>query len=908
MLEFTMKKIYFIIIFNCFIALQFLAQTNVPADFNIQFSMRRANGTAASNKGIRVQTLIFAGTSNLVYSKVFTNLQTNAYGILSLNVSGIDNTNRSLPSAETFATNEMFLQFKVDTIDVASVSDIGLFEVYTKQKFTSVPYAMAAKKAPGTFVYFDTPTDSVLNNNRGIDGDAALEISPTQSNAFPKFYFNKKNNAWPNAAYSLLPNNASNIFKTIFYNQSGPSSNVKQAWEINNALTLNQKGIGINVPTFASPTKALEVYGTLRFDTLKNLTGGNRMVAADQSGNVFTLPIPSIVGIPSGNQQGDILYYDLTSNTWVPTSLLQFKNNSFSVARNIEVTDTMKTNVAVFNSSVFLNSLKNNLVLDTAIYLSTNANGRLVARRMNNFAWSIRGNNLTTFGNIPFIGSTDASDLVFKTNSSQTMRMYGQAFGTTRLAGDIDINNSLYVLKDLSVVDNIKLEANKYKNPSPLDSIRFLSTDANGNINLHKVKFPAIVGLPNGNVNGDMLYYGGASGWLTTSFLQFKNSSLFISKNANIGDSLSTKYAVVSDDLFLNSLKNNILTDTNLFLKTNANGKVVLAKFGNQLWGLQGNAISTLPNQPFIGTTDAADLNFKTNSVLSLKIFGNNTIPNRLNGDVEFSKSVFIAKDLNVSTNVKFEAINYLNPQPLDSTRFLTTDGNGNLILHKVKFPTTSGTLPAGTSGDLFFFNNSTWAANSNVKITSAGSLFANQNISANDSLLADIVKVKNDVILSSLPNPIFADSSHFLTTDLNGKIVLQKVKIPTTTSTSSVVSSKFIQVTAPNQTFIANDTTRIFIAHNTVNSGAYGLNLPLASSTPNRSYEVFFGRPSSGLKPNLQVISSSGFSDIYSFKTYTTINTFTETTNNSIKVTITSTFINTILGYKWILVTDDLN
>ncbi len=792
----TVNKVYLFFLILSLSGITF-SQTTLPSSFNVQFSLRRTNGSPNPNKPVLVKATIY-NTNGAIYEKIFSETSS-LFGIVNVKVEGASST-LQFPTANDFAKNNLSLSIAVDTTNIGG----NFFDIYTQQLFAAVPYAIAAKKAPGTFdyQYDDSEAGDVV---KGINKDVLFQNDTLDANFFPRLFFNKKNDAWQATenSYSLLPNKVANQYRTIFFDIT-PSPNLKPRWTINQALTLSNTGLGVNIPLGAQPSKALEVYGAVRLEALSNNLNTTRMVVANQSGDLTTLPIPNGSGtaLPIG-AQGDILYYNATLSAWVPTSLVQFKNNSLSVARNFEVADTIKGNITVLNSEVFLNNLKNISALDTAIYLSTNSNGRLVSRRMNNFVWSIRGNNLSAFANVPFLGSTDASDLVFKTNNSQTMRMYGQAFGSTRFAGDIDVNNSLYVQKDLSIADNVKFDANRFKNPLPLDSIRFLTTDGNGNLNLHKVKFPTTsAALPNGT-NGDLFFYHNGA-WSPNSNVNVTAAgSLFAAKNITVSDTIITDILNVKNDVVLSS---------------------------------------------------------------------------------------------------------QFNPQPLDSTRFLTTDGTGKLTLHKVKFPTAGGFLPTGTQGDLFFYNNGAWTPSTNIKMTASGSLFANQNIKATDSLLAANVKVKNDVILSNQLNAQFLDSSQFLTTDPTGKVVLQKVKIPVTIPVSSTVKTKYMRITAANQTYNASDTTRLYVNHIAVTSGTYKIVLPLAVSNPNRNYEIYFSRGGPGQTADFQLTSTVGFFDIFNFNTGTATNSYTNTTNNDFKVTLTSTYISLLLGYEWVLTVENLD
>jgi hypothetical protein len=394
------------------------AQNSNINSLNIQFSLRKVDGTPASNKSIRVKTILLTDPNNpnFLFDKVYTNLQTNAFGILNLEISGSDNSNRPFPSPEQFSANAIYLNVKVDTVDVSSTSSQGLFDIYATQKLSSVPYASAAGKAPGTLVYFNNTT---LNNSNGVDGDAAIVYESNTPNFFPKIYFNKQNSTWPSQSHSLLPNDDSNIYRTIFYRKNTSNNNF---WDINRALIMNDKGLGINLPSGITPSASLEVHGGLRFDTLRHNDLLGKMIIVDTSGSLQTKDLPTIDNILPFANNGDMLYFNGISNSWQSTPLMKFRINRMILSNSLTVGDTVRTDHAIVGNSMQLSTLTN---------------------------------------------------------------------------------------------------------PAPLDSTRFLTTDVNGTVKLHKVKFPSTSGsLPNGTQQGDFLFYNlPTASWQNTSKVQFRNSS-----------------------------------------------------------------------------------------------------------------------------------------------------------------------------------------------------------------------------------------------------------------------------------------------------------------------------------------------------------------------------------------------
>jgi hypothetical protein len=768
-----MNKLF---LFSIFFAYSFLAfsQSTAPSAFNVQFSLRRANGATNPNKPILVKATIYKNTG-AIYEKIFSETS-NPFGIVSLKVEG-PSTNSQFPSANDFANNNLSLSIAVDTTNIGG----NFFDIYSQQLFAAVPYAIAAQKAPGTFDYQYDDSESG-DVSKGINRDVLFQNDTLNPNFFPRLFFNKKGNAWlpTEKSYSMLPNNLNNLNRTIFFNITN-NPNLKPRWEINQALTLTNNGLGINLPVGSALGNAFEVFGSIRFATL-NTTGINRMVVVDPNGNLSNQAIPNIVsGLPNGGQ-GDLLFFD--NNIWVPNSSVQIKNGSLFSAKNVNVSDTVFSNHFKVNSDVIFNSLNN---------------------------------------------------------------------------------------------------------PQFLDSTQFLTTNTVGKVILQKVKFPAAnVGLQAGT-QGDLLFYNNSI-WSPTSALKIINNSLLASKNINVTDTLFSSRLNVSNDIVFNSVSNPQFLDSTLFLTTNALGKVILQKVkfpassGSLQAGTQG------------------DLLFYNNGVWSptsaLKVINNSLLASK---NINVVDTLF-SSYLNVSNDVVFN--NVSNPQFLDSTQFLTTNSIGKVILQKVKFPISGGALQAGTQGDLLFYDNGVWSPTSALKVIN-NSLFAIKNIKVTDTLFTKYASISNNLNLQNYPNPLFLDSTQFLTTDQNGNVVLQKVKIPTTVPVTATIKNKFITVTGANQSYNLNDTSRIYIAHNAIGSGTYTLNLPLASAFPNQRYEVVFGRPVVGQKPDFQVVSSSGLADIYNFQIYSTVNAFFDNSNINLRITMTSTFINGSIGYKWVLVRD---
>jgi hypothetical protein len=380
-----MNKIYLFFLALA-LSLNSISQTAIPSSFNVQFSLRRTNGTPNPNKPLLVKATIYK-TAGAIYEKIFSETS-NPFGIVSLKVEG-NTPNSQFPSANDFANNNLSLSISVDTTNIGG----NFFDIYAQQLFAAVPYAIAAQnaitsqKAPGTFEYqYD---DSEAGDPaKGINKDVLFQNDTTDPNFFPRLFTNKKNNVWSatEKSYSLLPNNLNATNKTIFFNITA-NPNLKPRWEINQALTMSNTGLGINLNgTAPSNSKALEVRGAIRFDTLKNSLGGNRMVVADPNGNLSTLAIPSGSGssLPNGFNQGEMLYFDSISNTWKNTANIKLLNNDIYVANDLNIAgkvftrDLEGSGVIRFSTPYLINPAP----LDSARFLTTDANGSVILHKV----------------------------------------------------------------------------------------------------------------------------------------------------------------------------------------------------------------------------------------------------------------------------------------------------------------------------------------------------------------------------------------------------------------------------------------------------------------------------------------------------------------------------------------------
>ncbi|NOS91569.1 MAG: hypothetical protein HOP30_06580, partial [Cyclobacteriaceae bacterium] len=201
--------------------------------------------------------------------------------------------------------------------------------------------------------------------------------------------------------------------------------------------------------------------------------------------------------------------------------------------------------------------------------------------------WSLSGNSGTTPGT-NFIGTTDAQDLVFKTNSTEYARLTSSgsfAIGTiTPIAGSaLDVTNSssqvtAYIRSSSAAMRFVNFGSNFIQSG--------LNTSSGSQADLHFTDMNA------------------SNYWMT------------IKTGGNIG--IGTQTPAAKLDIAGNIKITDGTEGLGKVLTSDATG---LATWQNASsgWGLTGNA-ATNPATQFIGTSDAQDLIFKTNGVERLRI------------------------------------------------------------------------------------------------------------------------------------------------------------------------------------------------------------------------------------------------------------------------------------------------
>jgi microcystin-dependent protein len=213
-------------------------------------------------------------------------------------------------------------------------------------------------------------------------------------------------------------------------------------------------------------------------------------------------------------------------------------------------------------------------------------------------AWDLLGNTGTNSAT-NFLGTTDAQDLVFKTNSIENMRILNTN-------GNVGVGTNAPLTK-MHVIGNLTTS-----NPAQNLNIS-LTPDFFGNSYIQAYQSTGVF---------TPLTIDGAG--ITLNGKAASNILLNPVAGGNVG--IGTLAPLNKLEITHGTAGNSGLRFTNLpnaiALSTNATGDVIPTTLNpaNALyWGLTGNS-GTTPATNFVGTTDAQDLVFKTNSVENMRV------------------------------------------------------------------------------------------------------------------------------------------------------------------------------------------------------------------------------------------------------------------------------------------------
>jgi len=292
--------------------------------------------------------------------------------------------------------------------------------------------------------------------------------------------------------------------------------------------------------------------------------------------------------------------------------------------------------------------------------LSVDVNGDVVLMPSSGNAWELLGNAGTTAGT-NFLGTTDAQDLVFKTNNTEKARILSSGnfgIGTSTPGQLLHVNgnalaNEFWIFSgagDLKI-HNAGIANTMVFNTSGLQRMRI---DNNGLVGINttapssRLEVGAIGGdgitikATTGIDVGDLMFFDAAGvekGRIYTNPLAAPGlilsgsstpaSHIFIDNIGNVGIGNAspanrlhiTSAAVNTSGLRFANLTSASPTFTNngKALSVDVNGDVILIASSGNAWELLGNA-GTTAGTNFLGTTDAQDLVIKTNNTEKVRV------------------------------------------------------------------------------------------------------------------------------------------------------------------------------------------------------------------------------------------------------------------------------------------------
>jgi hypothetical protein len=345
-------------------------------------------------------------------------------------------------------------------------------------------------------------------------------------------------------------------------------------------------------------------------------------------------------------------------------------------------------------------------------------------------AWSLLGNTGTNPA-INFLGTTDAQDLVFRTNNTEKVRVTS--------GGSVGVGITVPTQKFELSNGNILLS-----NTGTAGELRLAEPSASGtHYSAFRAQAQAVditYTLPaNAGVTGQQLTTDGVGNltWVnasaaTTNTLSLSGNTLTstvngIAATSNAVSTVANTSAVNSLTTTVNGIaatpvtiiNSNATSLSGSNLTTTVNGVASTAldlapAVGLTAWKLLGNA-STTQATNFLGTTDNVGLSFRTNNQIRATIANSGyvgigtispTVPFHVAGnpqDVPNGGAVLFESNLNSATNPQHAIQLFANVNPVSASNQTTTGINAQMFTSGLNM--TNATVQAISGG---LFNNST--------------------------------------------------------------------------------------------------------------------------------------------------------------------------------------------------------
>lgn len=564
------------------------SQTSPPESISYQGVARDAAGNILSNQPIGIQFLIHQGSpSGTVVFYETHSTSTNAVGIFTLAIGSVNtSTFQSIP----WNNGPYYLEVQMDPTGGSSFTPIGT------QQLLSVPYALYAKSSYTAAGSFSSAISYSTNNAPPISINSNTSASSTT------LTFSQGSNS-SSVAINFPPPPPANITMSS-------SGIVSVSPTSGNAFTLDVPPPTLNVTSGTSDATISITQGsitttqTLSFPPTSINGIGTGIASTTISGNSFTVDVPSpSLSVASGASDATIT---ITQGTATTTQTLSFPpasvpNVSINATGIVTVapnsgtaftigapTPTITSGTGINVSGTYPNINITNTAPDQTVNLNAGTNVTVNGSYPNftvNSAptLSISGNTLSISG---------GNNVTLPSSPTPTITGTGIAAVTPTTGNNFTVNVPTQTLSITGSPTSYTLSSNlggSVPLPSPTLSINSPHTVAplSGYAHTINIKPPDLITPSPNNI---------ASVTSNTSTLQYS-------------------ITVPSPTLSISTATTGVSTLT--LTQGPATSTVSIPSPTNYAWGLKGNTASAAD---FLGTTNNADLIFKTNNTENMRI------------------------------------------------------------------------------------------------------------------------------------------------------------------------------------------------------------------------------------------------------------------------------------------------
>ncbi len=619
-----MKRIIYFFILIAFSKLH--AQSGAPPKINYQGVARDASGTPITVP-IDLHFIISNNANNTVHDEIQSTIQPNTYGIFNTQIGLVT----ALSPTIGWQTGPYTLSVSI------KISSSSTFTYVGAQQLVSVPFALYAERA-GNALPTATVNGSTLRWDASLPGwkvDTNIVNNGNRVNIGNRY-------AIPNNKFAAITNNGSDSAAVFGFHKNATDG------------FAGVRGIAAGS---SLPTSSLNATGILGGHFVgANLVGqGIGVLGQGHSEGANGIGLVAIGSSNSTNLSNN--YAVGLYATTDPTCTTQHRFAGVFENGNVFIRDTLQLNIPGSIGAVLTRTTNGKAIWQSMPTATATGSG-----------WSLSGNGGTTAGT-DFLGTTDGTDLVVKTNSIERMRLFN--------GGGLSIGNVTGLASVLSV-----------SGPVSAPSYGHFSIRSNGAASVNQAFMSFVSDGPSAIVRGilgdfstsDADIYLNASNNLrlgagvanTIVYINGTNKNVGIgttnpTENVQIESATGTNLSIIGGG---NTVPGLLFGDAGLHAK----GKIEYDNLANSMNIWTNNT----PNRIFIDNSGNVGLKTVSTSGHDLNIFnpGNNTSIKMTNN---FTASFGLVLSINnAATNI----ISYENtPFNLgnNSTTFLSAQPNGNV-------------------------------------------------------------------------------------------------------------------------------------------------------------------------------------------------------------------------------------